>query len=360
MRRLRVGIVGAGKIADGHAQEIRKLDCATLVAVCDIEPILAQQLSARYSIPCWYCDFDAMLTEQNLDVVHIATPPRSHLRLTEQAARAGCDVFLEKPLSLDADDGRQLIDVVQRAGRKMTINHWYDFEAPALKLKELLASGELGVPVHVESHCGYDLEDGFGRAVLSDERHWVHQLPGKLFHNVLDHAISRIVGILPDENPEIIARTYTSRQTIDQEWNGMCDELRVMLLAGRISAYVTFCSGARPTGHFLRIYGTRKTVNLDYRLRTLVLEPKQTRPTALGRLLPPFEMGWRFWCEATRNARDFAASRANYFAGFGRLLSLFYQSILSETAVPIPYTEILRVSEIMDAIFAHARAERIA
>src|SRR5262249_18783392 len=158
------------------------------------------------------------------------------LRLTEQAVKAGCDVFLEKPLALDADEGRKLIDVVRRAGSKMTINYWYNFEAPALNLKKLLASGELGAPVHVESHYGYDFEDGLGRAVLADQRHWVHQLPGKLFHNVLDHAISRIVDILPDETPEIIARAYVGRNLADDESrSGMCDELRVMLLAGRLS-----------------------------------------------------------------------------------------------------------------------------
>ncbi len=78
---LNIGIVGCGKIADGHVEEIRKLPCARVVAACDIEPILAEQLAIRYSIPHWYTDFDRMLSERRLDVIHVTTPPRSHLVL---------------------------------------------------------------------------------------------------------------------------------------------------------------------------------------------------------------------------------------------------------------------------------------
>jgi predicted dehydrogenase len=348
---LNVGIVGCGKIADGHADEIRKLDCVRVVAVCDIEPILAKQLAVRYAIPSWYTDFDRMLSEQRIDVIHIATPPQSHLALTQKAARAGCHVYLEKPLALNAEDGRHLIECVQKAGRKLTINYWNNFEAPALALKEFVAKGELGEPVHIESYYGYDLSDAFGQALLSDDRHWIHHLPGRLFQNVIDHAINKVVPFLSDEPVEVLARAYRRRPQVNyDDTDDILDELRVMILAGRVSAYVTFCSHARPVGHFLRVYGTRNTVHVDYRLRTMMVEESQTVPTSLGRLLPPFHSSWQSLRQASHNVREFTASRFHFFAGLNRLLSLFYQSILNDTPVPISYAEILRVSEIMDAI----------
>ena len=81
---LNIGIVGCGKIADGHIEEIQKLGCARVLAVCDLEPILAEQLALRYSVPHWYTDFDRMLSEHRLDVIHIATPPHSHLALARE------------------------------------------------------------------------------------------------------------------------------------------------------------------------------------------------------------------------------------------------------------------------------------
>jgi predicted dehydrogenase len=349
---LNIGIVGCGKIADGHIEEIQKLGCARVLAVCDLEPILAEQLALRYSVPHQYTEFDRMLSDHRLDVIHIATPPHSHLALAQKAAQAGCHVFLEKPLALTATEGRRLIQCLDQTKRKMTINYWYNFEAPALALKEFVAKGDLGDPIHVESYYGYDLTGGFGQAFFSDGRHWVHQLPGKLFQNIIDHAINKITPFLPDEPMEVIARAYRRGPSNDDRTDGVLDELRVMILGGGMSAYVTFCSHARPVGHFMRVYGTKNTAHIDFALRSISVEKKQTVPSALGRLLPPFQSSWQALRQATRNVREFAGSRFQFFAGMNRLLSLFYESILHDTPVPIPYREILRVSEIMDAISA--------
>jgi predicted dehydrogenase len=347
---LNIGIVGCGKIADGHIEEIQKLGCARVLAVCDLEPILVEQLAVRYSVPHRYTDFDRMLSDHRLDVIHIATPPHSHLALAHKAAQAGCHVFLEKPLALNATDGQSLIECVQKTTRKLTINYWYNFESPALALKEFVAKGNLGDPVHIESYYGYDLEGGFGRALLSDDRHWVHQLPGKLFQNIIDHAINKVTPFLPEGPVEVIARAYRRRHLKDDGTDGVLDELRVMIFAGGVSAYITFSSHARPVGHFMRIYGTKNTAQIDFALRTMSVENKQTIPSALGRLLPPLASTWQSLRQASNNIREFAGSRFQFFAGMNRLLSQFYQSVLHDTPVPIPYAEILRVSQIMDEI----------
>ncbi len=357
---LNIGIVGCGKIADGHIEEIQKLGSARVLAVCDLEPILAEQLAVRYSVPHRYADFDRMLSDHRLDVIHIATPPHSHLALAQKAAEAGCHVFLEKPLALNAIDGQRLIESMQRRARKLTINYWYNFESPALALKEFIVKGNLGDPVHIESYYGYDLEGGFGQALLSDGRHWVHQLPGKLFQNIIDHAINKITPFLPDGPMEIIARAYRRRHLKDDPTDGVLDELRVMIFAGGVSAYVTFSSHARPVGHFMRIYGTKNTVHVDFALRSMSVEKKQSIPSALGRLVPPFKSSWRSLAQATHNVREFAGSRFQFFAGMNRLLSEFYQSVLRDTPVPIPYAEILRVSQIMDEISSQVYPERAA
>jgi predicted dehydrogenase len=347
---LNIGIVGCGKIADGHIEEIQKLGSARVLAVCDIEPILAEQIALRYSVPHRYTDFDQMLSGHQFDVIHIATPPHSHLVLVQKAVEAGCHVFLEKPLSLNVTDGRRLIKCVQQNNRKMAINYWYNFETPALALKKFVEEGNLGDPVHIESYYGYDLAGGFGQALLSDDRHWVHQLPGKLFQNIIDHAINKITPFLPDGPLEIIARAYRRRHLNNDCTDGVLDELRVMILAGGVSAYLTFCSHARPVGHFMRVYGTKNTAHIDFSLRSMSVEKKQTIPSALGRLLPPFKSSWQSLRHATQNAREFAGSRFHFFAGMNRLLSLFYESIRHDTPVPIAYAEMLRVSQIMDEI----------
>src|SRR3954447_16530795 len=164
--KLRIGVVGCGKIADGHVEEIQKLPSAEVVGVCDLEPIMAEQLAVRYGIPRHYSDIDAMLAAERLDVLHIATPPQSHLLLTQKAVAAGCHVYVEKPLAMTGTDARLLIETVERSGRKLTINYWPNFDPPGIALRDAVASGALGDIIHVESYLGYNLAGAFGEALL--------------------------------------------------------------------------------------------------------------------------------------------------------------------------------------------------
>jgi predicted dehydrogenase len=356
-RKLRIGIVGCGKIADGHVEEIQKNPNAEAVAVCDLEPIMAEQIAVRYGICNYYSDFDRMLAAENLDVVHITTPPQSHLLLTEKAVAAGCHVYVEKPIALNYRDARKLIDTVEMGGRKLTINYWPNFDPPGLALREVIERGVIGDVVHVESYLGYNLAGPFGEALLGDAGHWVHRLPGKLFQNTLDHVLNKISPFLTDEHPDIHAMAYRRRERLNQDsTDGLLDELRVMIQGRKVSAYATFCSHARPAGHFLRIYGTRSTMHVDYNSRTAVLDAEQTLPSAIGRLVPPFSQGWRYIRQGLRNVGMFRRNQFHYFSGMNRLISLFYDSILDDRPAPIEYGEILRVSAMMDEIFSQVYA----
>src|SRR5271155_6250151 len=125
---LKVAIVGCGKIADGHVAEILKMpEVARVVGVCDLELIMAEQVALRYGIARFYDRFDRMLETERPDVVHITTPPQSHLSLALAAIDAGCHVYVEKPFTLDAADAEKLLERAGRAGRKVTIGYSYLF-----------------------------------------------------------------------------------------------------------------------------------------------------------------------------------------------------------------------------------------
>lgn len=351
LKKLRIGIIGCGKIADGHADVLKYLDGAELAAVCDREPLLAEQLAVRYGVPAWYGDTAQMLERERLDVVHITTPPGVHLALTRQCVEAGAHVFLEKPLALTWPESKQLIDTVVAAGRQMSINYWPNFDPPAMQFKQMLASGQLGDPVHVEAFIGYDLAGAYGQALMSDPAHWVHRLPGKLFHNMMDHIFNRIVPLFPDVEPEVHAFAYKRRPGVRNDaTDAMLDELRVFLRGGAVSAYGSLCSHARPVSNTLKVYGTKATVEVDFNNRTVVSSASQKYPSAVGRLVPPLQMANRYFGEAKKNIGQFRRAEFHFFAGMSKLLELFYDSIRTGGAPPIPYSEILRVAQVMDRI----------
>lgn len=351
MKVLRVGIVGCGKIADGHAEIVKYLNGAELVAVCDREPVLAEQLAVRFGVAKWYENLGEMLEEERLDVVHITTPPGVHLALTRQCVEAGVHVFLEKPLALNAADCRELIGAVESAGRQMTINYWPNFDPPAMEFKKLLAEGAIGEPVHVEAFIGYDLAGAYGQALMGDARHWVHALPGKLFQNMMDHIFNRIVPLLPEGEVEVDAHAYKRRAAVRGDaTDAMLDELRVYLRGGGVSGFGSLCSHARPVANTLKVYGTKNTVELDFANRTVVLAASQRYPSALGRLMPPFQMAARYLAQGRRNVGAFRRYEFQYFAGMSTLLEMFYEAIRTGGAPPIPYGEILRVVDVMDRV----------
>ena len=129
---LKVAVVGCGKIADGHVEEIQKLgDAARVVAVVDRELLMAEQLASRYGLPGFYDDLDRMLAIERPDVVHITTPPQSHLAIGVRALDAGAHVYVEKPLTLCYADSRALVLHALGAGKKLTIGYSYYFDPPA-------------------------------------------------------------------------------------------------------------------------------------------------------------------------------------------------------------------------------------
>jgi predicted dehydrogenase len=349
---LRIAIIGSGKIADAHAEEIGKIPSVQLCAVCDLEPIMAEQLAVRYAVPRWYTDVANLLDVEKPDVVHITTPPESHLSLTKQALAAGCHVFLEKPVALHHCDTEAIIAATIAAGRKLAVNYWPRFDAPALELRRLYETGVLGNPVHIESSFGYDLAGEYGMAFRRDSEHWVHRLPGKLFQNTLDHVLNRITPFLDGDQPSIQAIAYRGdASSTEAGQDELLDELRVIIRGTHTSAYVTFSASARPVAQTLRFYGTRNTAIVDFMARTVVLERKQTFPSALGRVFPAFLVAKDYLGQGLKNANSFSHARFHYLYGMRRLLGEFYSSIESDSEPPIDYGEILRVSSMMEQIF---------
>jgi predicted dehydrogenase len=225
-------------------------------------------------------------------------------------------------------------------------------------LLRLYETGVLGDPVHIESSYGYDLAGDFGMALRRDPNHWVRQMPGKLFQNVLDHVVNRITPFLPDERPLIDAVAYCGDPSADQSNpDTILDELRVILRGVHTSAYATFSAHARPIAQTLRVYGTRNTAFVDFGARTLVLERKQTFPSALGRLFPPFLVAKDYLNQGLRNLNSFSHARFHFFDGMRRLLGEFYLCIENDTPPPLDYAEILRVSSIMERIFEQVYPE---
>ncbi|MDE2400764.1 MAG: Gfo/Idh/MocA family oxidoreductase [Burkholderiales bacterium] len=347
---LKVAIVGCGKIADGHVEQIRAIGRGEVVAVCDREPLMVEQLAVRMDVPGRFTDLHEMLATVKPDIVHIATPPESHVMIACAALDAGCHVFVEKPFALTAADAKIILDRAKQVGKRVSVNYLYNFETPGLQLEQLVAKGALGDIVHLDTNYGYNLAGDYGLAVMADPNHWVHRLPGKLFHNVLDHVLAKVVPHISDDTSvQVLAfrrRSATGNPTID----ALDDELRFMLRSGSITVTGLVSAHGRPVAHSLRVVGTKDSVELDYGIRTLVHSARWTQPSALGRLFPPWVQARQFFRNGVGNLGQFRRHEFHYFQCMRVLLTRFYDAVEGRGDDPIPADQILRVCRVIDQI----------
>jgi len=343
---LRIAIVGCGQIADAHLQEIRKISGARVVAVCDREPDLAYQAAARFDVPKQYADVDRMLAEIRPDVVHVTTPPHTHFGLASQCLESGAHVYVEKPFALNADETRRLLELASARSLIACAGHDHLFDPVWKDALRVVASGELGNIVHIDSTQGYDASGPFGALIQTDPRHWIHRLPGGIFHNVISHAVCKVTPFLVDDLPEVIASSFGSADVAP-----LPTELRVLVRGENASAYIALLSRARPVRRAVRLYGTAGTIDIDFEAGLARRIGSSALPGAFGRIEAPFRQALEAARSSGRVLRKFARSEIQYFAGMRALFEALYAAVRSGGSPPIPYAEIQHVANIMDAIF---------
>ncbi len=359
---LRVAIIGCGKIADAHAAEIQRIDGSKIVAVCDSEPLMAMQLADRFEVPHQFGNAHSLLEEVKPDVVHITTPPESHLSLAMECIEAGANVYVEKPFTLNFADAGLLLQAATRKGVKVTVGHDDQFRHVARRMRDVVATGYLGTPVHMEGFYCYNLDDPvYAKALLGDNKHWVRRLPGKLLHNLISHGVARIAEFLTGDAQEVIAHGFVSPFLRSIGETDIIDELRVIVNQGdELTAYFTFSSQMRPSMREFRIYGTKNGLFMDPDHETLIKLPGSRFKSYAETFIPPLQFARQYWSNVRTNFRTFLRSDLHMKAGMKFLIESFYRSITDGTPVPIPYREILLTAKLMDSIFAQlAEAQKL-
>lgn len=350
---LRVAIVGCGKIADQHVEQILLIPGCEIVGVCDREELMARQLQERLNASRSFTEVEALLNEAKPDVVHITTPPHSHYPLGKFCLEAGCHVYIEKPFTVTADEAEELLGLAERKNLKLTVGHNAQFSHAANRMRDLVAQGYLGGrPVHMESYYCYDLSDpGYAKALLGDSYHWIRSLPGGLLQNTISHGISKVGEFLTGDRPEVQVCGFTSSLLRSIGEAKIVDELRVIIRDGDSTAFFTFSSQMKPALHQLRLYGPKNGLIVDEVQQTVIKLKGKPYKSFLEQFLPPWKYAGQYVSNVFGNMKRFL--KTDFQPGYGMrfLIRAFYKSISDGHPAPIPYHELLRTSRIMDEIF---------
>ncbi|HEY9248254.1 MAG TPA: Gfo/Idh/MocA family oxidoreductase [Rariglobus sp.] len=161
----RYALVGTGSRSRMFRDAILKTYAETceLVALCDINPlrIACWQKDAGLDLPAYApADFEKMIRDHRVDTVIVTTIDRTHHEYLCRAMDAGCDVITEKPMTVDAEKCRQILDTRDRTGKKLTVTFNYRYAPRNSKVKELIQSGILGTITSVHFEWLLDTKHG--------------------------------------------------------------------------------------------------------------------------------------------------------------------------------------------------------
>jgi UDP-2-acetamido-3-amino-2,3-dideoxy-glucuronate N-acetyltransferase len=126
-------------------------DLRSLAAVCDASPGTIQELTQKHPDLRYTSSVDDILADPSIDAVAIAPPAETHGYLARRALEAGIDVFVEKPLCLALDEGRDLVAFAERAGRMLMVGHLLCYHPAVLRLREFVDAGEVRRTQHIYS-----------------------------------------------------------------------------------------------------------------------------------------------------------------------------------------------------------------
>ena len=139
-----IGIIGCGGIAKTHARTIARFpDRAKLVAVADVIEEQLRPFVEQYGARP-FTRAEDMLEQGEVDCVVIALPHDLHAQYAVMAARAGKDIFLEKPMAAHVAQCDAILEAVEQAGVKLSVGHSYRYYDGCQAAKRILDSGELG------------------------------------------------------------------------------------------------------------------------------------------------------------------------------------------------------------------------
>lgn len=330
-RRIRVGLVGCGRVAQNHLEAIEQLEDLELTGICDRDAKVVGALAKRYQAQAF--GQIAQLLQTNIDVVVLCTPSGLHAQQTMVSAEAGKHVIVEKPMATCWQDGLAMVRACDKANVHLFVVKQNRFNPTLSILKRSIDSGRFGkiymVAVNVFWHrpqAYYDLSQWRGT--------W--EFDGGAFMNQACHYIDLLHWLIGPID-SVQARTATLARAIQAEDSGVVNlQWRHGALGSVAVTMLTYPDNLEGS---ITILGEKGTARLG--------------GVALNEI--------QHWSFADTHADDGAIAETSYATtsvyGFGH--PLYYQNVIEvlkgQSTPAVSGREGLRTLELLTAIYRSAR-----
>ena len=342
---MRIAIVGAGYVSRHHVGALKKLDHVEIVGIADARIDAARALAHVAGIPIACTGLDELLAAR-LDCVFILTPPSSHAQLSIKALRAGCHVFVEKPMAETADECRAMIEAARQAGRVLSVNHSDLFDPAVMQALEHVRAGVCGELLSVDIIRSSEYPPYAGGP-----------LPGMVskgsypFQDLGVHALYQIEAFLGR-----IEQLDVTFQGTGRHPNLRYDEWLATARCERGIGRVRLSWNARPMSNRLLVQGTRGRIEVDKFLQTCVATRLLPGPKFIGMVVSGIVDPLKAAVQVSRSVLRFATGRLKSSPGIVAGSTAFVKSLREGAEPPVRVEDAARIVALLEPASREADA----
>ena len=337
-KRFRVGILGAGYVADYHIRALQAEPDVEVVGIADPDRERARVMAERYKIQGVYTSLDE-LGAAKPNAIHVLTPPAFHAGLAVKALGMGCDVFVEKPMAETVADCERMIAAAEKAGRRLSVNHSARMDPIVLEALRRVKAGQLGDILGVDffrssSYIPY----AGGPAMPPQFRNGSYP-----FQDLGVHALYLIESFL-GEIGKLEARYFST----GRDPYLVFDEWRLLAHCAKGTGQIYLSWNVNPLQNELVIHGSKGVMHVDCYVQTLAVRRQLPMiPKPVLRMLFVMGNGVSGAWDMVKNFARIATGRLKGNPGIQMAVAGFYDALRRGAEPPIPAAEGLRMVRLM-------------
>ncbi|MCL3881772.1 NAD-dependent epimerase/dehydratase family protein [Marivita sp. GX14005] len=351
--KMRVALIGAGYIADWHADALRATDGVEIAAVCDPSKPAAEGLSRRLGVPA-FTDLGDLLDAGLCDAAHILTPPQLHHAITLRCLRAGLHVLVEKPVATSCSEAAEMLAAAEENGVRFHAGHNFMGLSAYRRLRSMLSQGDLGRVSSAEVHWCLP----FAPLRSGPYGIWPLREPKNLLLELGPHLAGFVVDLF---GPPEIEAVHLSKpvdlpgdDTRQQTW-------RIMAQAGGVDLTLTISTVEIIDDRSLTVRGSSGRARLDFAADTLTVERENASDLVLNPLRRRLDQSWQHLREGLRNTAVQTLSlnrKSPYAQSFRGMTQTIYQSLREGTPPDRRFSgeSAVEVMDALDRILSHVPA----
>lgn len=243
---LKIGVIGAGSIANMHLDSYAKNQDATVVAIADINEALAKEKAERFGVKNYYADYRKILEDDQIDAVSIVTPTFTHCDITVEALKAGKQVLCEKPPAINVEQVERAVAAARESGKLLMWAMPCRFSQEIQFLKKYVDAGKMGRILQAEA-VRTNRYSGLGGWYVDKEKSGGGTLMDAAIHQIDEvmylmgyPKVKEVLGFSTDINKDLYGKIKGTKSS----WTSADKNKSNYTIETAASGYVTFDNGA--------------------------------------------------------------------------------------------------------------------